>query len=340
LASVVVVLAAAAPGRAATTFGSTLADPVNDRLCGGFSTATFNCTSSQATLNPTRTASGGLTAPITGVIVRWRVKVGVQTPVCACTTLLTGKLRVLRANFGAGTGPSESMPLPAVGDKIYEFPVRLPVTAADRLGVDVTVMTNTQGFAPLFYTQSGGVGTRDYWTSPAPDGVSTAPNTAGEVDREVLINADVEADADGDGFGDETQDKCLGIAGGENGCLPLPALPDKIAPKLTLAGSTKQKLGSSVNVDVTCSEACSLEGSGSVSTSKPKASKALTLKRATLALAANTSGKLKLKLSKKSRNKIKRALRDHRKATATVRVTGKDAAGNVANATRKIKLRK
>ena len=93
-------------------------------------------------------------------------------------------------------------------------------------------------------------------------------------------------------------------------------------------------------VSVTCNEACSVGGSGSVSTSKPKASKRLSLKQATLALAANTSGKLKLKLSKKSRGKIKRVLRRHGKATATVNVTAKDAAGNATVAKRKIKLRK
>ena len=99
----------------------------------------------------------------------------------------------------------------------------------------------------------------------------------------------------------------------------MPKASDKTAPTLTLGGSTKQKLGSSVVVSVTCNEACSVDGSGSVSTSKPKASKRLSLKQATLGLAANTSGKLKLKLSKKSRGKIKRVLRRHGKATATSR---------------------
>ena len=40
------------------------------------------------------------------------------------------------------------------------------------------------------------------------------------------ISATLEPDADNDGFGDESQDQCLGQAGGSNGCPgPLPAAP-------------------------------------------------------------------------------------------------------------------
>ena len=52
------------------------------------------------------------------------------------------------------------------------------------------------------------------------------PNSA-EPSQELLVQATLEPDADGDGWGDETQDRCLGVPGSYEGC-PTPATP--VAP--------------------------------------------------------------------------------------------------------------
>ena len=73
---------------------------------------------------------------------------------------------------------------------------------------------------------------------------------------------------------------------------------------------------------------------------KVSASKSYKLKKVSKSLKAGEKGTLKLKLSKKVRNKAKRALRKRKKVSAKVTVTATDAAGNVTCKTLKIKLKK
>src|SRR5512144_2623057 len=95
-------LAAPAAASGAVTIGSNLADDANEYLnCGG----TSSCTVRQRNLPASATASGGLVAPIAGVVVRWRIRVGQNTGPVA--------LRIIRffvfpiGNTGVGTGPTE-----------------------------------------------------------------------------------------------------------------------------------------------------------------------------------------------------------------------------------------
>jgi hypothetical protein len=46
----------------------------------------------------------------------------------------------------------------------------------------------------------------------------------------VSIGATLEADLDRDAFGDETQDRCIGVAGSDHGCLPAATTPPPSSP--------------------------------------------------------------------------------------------------------------
>ena len=73
-----------------------------------------------------------------------------------------------------------------------------------------------------------------------------------------------------------------------------------------------------------------LPGASKVFRLGPVSAKALAQKRVTL----------KLKLSKKLRAAIKRALAKRQKVVAAVKVTARDAAGNVSSATRKVRVKR
>lgn len=182
---------------AATTFGSSLANAPNDLACGGPSGVT--CGVAISGIGVAGRASGGVDAPVGGVVVRWRIRA-----LPGSVTSLAVALRLYRGNTAVGTSALESSTL---SGGIETFNTRLPVQPGDRLGLNQTQL----GFmivsaANVTYTAAGS-GTHDYWGSPPTDGSSATPD--GDVtNRELLINADVEPDADGDGFGDESQDLC------------------------------------------------------------------------------------------------------------------------------------
>ena len=73
---------------------------------------------------------------------------------------------------------------------------------------------------------------------PALADGSTASSVSLSTNIEAGVNGDVESDADRDVFGDETQDKCLGMGGAFSGC-PNTFLLDSVAqtkkkPKVTV----------------------------------------------------------------------------------------------------------
>jgi hypothetical protein len=79
---------------------------------------------------------------------------------------------------------------------------------------------------------------------------------------------------------------------------------------------------------VSCNEACTAVGTGTLSV--PNVAKVYKLKKVTKYVAAGGKVTLKLKLSKKIRKAAKRALKRHKKVKAKLRVTVKDASGNTA----------
>jgi hypothetical protein len=340
LVTAIAAAGAADSAQAATTIGSKLESTPDGYLCA-HPMGTISCTDANSSLAAPFQASGGFVAPTSGVIVRWRLKFG-ASPVSS----VTGSLRTLRGGMGVNTGELETIPHAMPGT--HEFDARLPIQAGDRLGLDLTT-TGVDFLTGLIAANSeAGAGDANRWVPPLADGATTSPtDTFSNV--EVLLNADIESDADGDGFGDETQDQCSSDATTQGACASAappatssPATPslDKNAPAIVLSGKSSQKLGSSIVVNASCNEPCSVTGTGDVTTSKAKQSAKFKLKQGSLSLAANVKGKLTLQLSKKQRKKIKRALRRKRKATANVTIVAKDAAGNATTAKRKIKLKR
>jgi hypothetical protein len=132
-----------------------------------------------------------VTAPTDGVIVRWRLRLGGVTDAQAV------KLRVVRGAGAASTGSGSSAPesIPA-GQGTYVFETRLPVSAGDYIGIDVT------DAATVLRTPPGAQ--MDRFFPLLGDGETRAPGA--QFDNELTINADLEPDCDSDGLGDETQD--------------------------------------------------------------------------------------------------------------------------------------
>ncbi len=173
------------------TIGSNLHPELTDaafgNVCGGACTL----------VNDTLPAGAVRDSPISGVIVRWRLRqtLNVAGP---------GKLRVLKAaSLGldpmwTGIRSGETVPLPADAGT-YEFPTRLSISAGDSIGLDApaghgSVVVTVPGDKVAVY-------------EPELANGATEPRDA-FFGAELTLNADVELDADGDGFGDETQDAC------------------------------------------------------------------------------------------------------------------------------------
>jgi RTX calcium-binding nonapeptide repeat (4 copies) len=200
LLAVTLALAAPASASGAVTIGSSLVAPVNvTRGCGA-----GPCTNTQRSLPASATASGGLRAPIDGVVVRWRIKFGATpTPV---TLRIVRQLDPLSdAMTGAGTG-DEVTP---GANQITPFDTRLPILAGDRLGLDCCTGVSLQASS----TAAMGTAPVSVWIPPLID--NDPPRSAGgPSDEQLLLNADIEADCDHDGLGDETQDTNLSSCSG------------------------------------------------------------------------------------------------------------------------------
>ena len=199
---------AASPG--AVTIGSNLQNAP---------TLNFNCNPSQqcteriATLASQFQAAGGITSPINGVVVRWRIRVGTNTgPV---TFRIVRPAGVAGQFTGAGTAPSAVTPST---NATTPYDVRMPIQAGDSIGL------NCCQNGDITLTRAVGVGEGSFqtWGTGANSALADGepPRAADFVspDKELTINADVEADADGDGYGDETQDQCPTDASTQGPC--------------------------------------------------------------------------------------------------------------------------
>jgi hypothetical protein len=111
---------------------------------------------------------------------------------------------------------------------------------------------------------------------------------------------------------------------------------------LRLAAAPKQSIKSGVVVVTgTANEAGTDKATGTVSVSRGgNSSAAKTYKLASLSVghAANVTVKLKLKIPKKTRASLRRALAAGKRVTAHIKVQSKDASGNVAAKTKTVKL--
>jgi hypothetical protein len=208
----------AAPASGSTTFGADLST--------GSAGVAIPCNSTNWTASSgepgSATTSGCLTlltgsgsiVPADGVLVSFSVRLSAAE---------TGRLRAAfpknpaaGGHYMAGFGKSDPVTIPGDG-ATHTYPIRLPVRAGWSIGFttplsqpDMIVRT-APGPARIFIdVAEDNHGFPEFDSGHALDGYQ-AP-----------LSATVEPDADDDDFGDETQDRCPGVKGTEDGCVPTP----------------------------------------------------------------------------------------------------------------------
>ena len=160
--------------------------------------------------------------PGDGVITNWRtytgadggqgpVRLKIVRPVSASTFKVVAASKYITPVYDFATNNGANGP----------FAVRIPVVANDLIALGIGPRVGSQTMPAC---QFGG-GTAG---SNAKLGVDDPPNAKSVLtwgaapwpNLRVSVSARWEPDTDHDGFGDETQDKCLGVAGPQNGCPP------------------------------------------------------------------------------------------------------------------------
>ena len=181
-------LALPASARAAVTIGSDLTRaPTLSVACEFDSSCRFFQTSLPA-------GGNGFAAPVSGVVVRWRVKTAAGTP--AGVPL---RLRILHPE-GDGTYTAtafRSTVVTSAAGGVQTTPTGGVIQAGDVIALDFTLVGAIAGAEV-----PGALGGT---FEPILSGADT-PGAFNDV--ELLFNGDIEPDADGDGAGDETQDGC------------------------------------------------------------------------------------------------------------------------------------
>jgi Ca2+-binding RTX toxin-like protein len=193
--AVALALAAPAPAPATTTrIGSDLSATPDQFQGGGPGTLFLQ----------SQLFSNRLTAPTSGVVVRWRIKT-------AAGPIATFKLRVLHPDPGGGpqftaTGSTAAHESSASGG-LETMDTRIPIAAGDYVGMQ---LTDTAVWRRVGLGPDAG---EKIWVPPLADGETRSPD-ADHPDEgvEYFYNADVETDADADGYGDDSQDNCPAVA--------------------------------------------------------------------------------------------------------------------------------
>jgi hypothetical protein len=241
--ALLVLVLAPAPGEAAVTIGSNLNGTGADNL-GGYCPGGGTCTGTNLSLPAGSTAAGGLTSPISGVVVRWRVKSGsAGNPV---------SLRILRPAGGASFTGAGTRTGGTTTANIAETASRVSIQAGDSIGLNIgnsaLVWANTGGANGLVWGSINGF----------PGGLADGATAAGAAQngKELLVQATVEPDADGDGFGDETQDGCPGDAARQAPpCATGPTNPLRPIVSGLTASPRSIRFGSRMNITFRLSEA-------------------------------------------------------------------------------------
>jgi len=218
LAGIVVagaMLAAPSTSPAAIDFGNNL----STASAGASIQCPDTCTVFAVTLPPANTAAGGLTSPISGVVVSFTLKKrapGMMEPPWSPIHLRV--VHQISGNSWNGFTPStpDVTPTGVAGEE--SFPVRLPITAGDYVAIESdAAITNIYSLGNL----AGAAFRFSSPKLPADNSAGTAGVFPGTF--EVLLRARVEADADGDGYGDETQDQCPTSASTQSACPTAPS---------------------------------------------------------------------------------------------------------------------
>ncbi|HEX4672136.1 MAG TPA: hypothetical protein VH279_07695 [Solirubrobacteraceae bacterium] len=324
----------AAPAAAAQVVGSTLNGSPTNLLCGG-------CSASAVQTVKVTTSSFPVTPSADGVIVSLRLKhsdsgagpdtFGFRLLAQALGTTFTARQPARLPDFlfpsSIPAGVRTFVPVDAFGR-----PQGAPVLAGELIGM-VEINPQNAGAAILSAgTQATGgeikfalgthnSGTLDYSTN--------SPNS------EILVQYTVEPDADGDGYGDETQDRCVGMPGP---CIPPETVVQEVqtpvqqslptfgsATKVSLKlGSTRVGPGKTFSVTLRNANAFRVKGSLSIATKDRfkvtiSTRQTVTLATKQLSLAGGGSQTFKVALPSELTNRLKKKGKLALSSTATVR---------------------
>ena len=126
------------------------------------------------------------------------------------------------------------------------------------------------------------------------------------------------------------------------GAVSTPPPPPDTTPPTGRASAKTQKNDGTIEVTLTCSEACIATPSGTLTVPvvTARGKKKFTLKGATVTVGAGAKATLRLKVPKKAKKAATAALKAGKKVTAKVSVVITDAAGNKRTVSTTLKLRK
>ena len=157
------------------------------------------------------------------------------------------------------------------------------------------------------------------------------------------VAAQLEPDRDCDGLGDESQDTAVGTCGSAQGGggtgKPLSPPRDTTKPRLRKAKAKASAKRTSVSVAVTPSEACTLSAGATVTVGNAAAKSTIRLASVKKKAKAGRAIRLTLKVRRKDRARLRRALRRKgRKVKISIKAT--DAAGNITRTSASVKLKR
>ncbi|HYI36029.1 MAG TPA: hypothetical protein VEX39_05470 [Thermoleophilaceae bacterium] len=318
-------LAAASPAQGAVTVGET-ATSLNE-ACDGANNNTV-----QLAVAP---GHNSFAAPSAGVITSWSHNARSTSD----GTVL--KLKVYRAQAGGNflaVGQSDFRDVSDAGPRT--FPTRIAVAAGDMLGLGLGA--NAATHPASCFQPNGQAG--DVYRNRVGDLVTGTVGTfpGGPFNVRANVSARLEPDRDCDGLGDESQDTAGGACGGGGGGTPngpTGGPKDATKPKLRKKKAKAASSRTSVSLVVTPNEACTLRAGATVSVGNTAARKPIRLRSVKKNARAGKATKLTLKVRRKDRARLRRALRrKSRKVKITVRAT--DAAGNVTRTSSSAKFKR
>jgi hypothetical protein len=177
MAALLLLAATVSPAGAVVTIGSNLA-----RVPNSAANYSPRPTFSNVSLAPNRQAFGGVSSPVNGTVVLWRIRVGDSTRVT--------NLRIIRpldrgVFTGAGTSASVTPPTGATSP----YAAQLPIQIGDYIGLDCCDPGIFEPDAEFFVT--GNAAVRDEWQPRLVDGGAGRPplRTNG---YEIALNAEID----------------------------------------------------------------------------------------------------------------------------------------------------
>jgi hypothetical protein len=194
LAAVLLLSVGTGQAAAATTFGADLDTPPD----GSLSDVTAYTSVARSIPLDQQAAGGGATAPVDGVVVRWRIRSAANSRPSGMVGSWEARFRLARGDHAVGASAAV---LVADIDDVQTFNTRLPIQEGDALGLD------TPGGEGKFLITGEPNAILDLYNPPLGADETRGPPD-GSPGYVLDVNADIEPDADGDGFGDETQDLC------------------------------------------------------------------------------------------------------------------------------------